>query len=579
MEGIPIGLCVEKLPCSDCGSSDGLQSFYDEDKESYYSICFAGCGMEPKGNPYEEGEGPTVSPKTPEEIEEEIQDIKKCLIFNEDRRGIPAIYFRSWGVRQLLSEYDGITPYALAFASSNEGKLCGWKVATMKKKGFFALGNTKKADPFGWERAFKIGGDTLYITEGEYDAIALDYALVTANKDGPVKYRKKMYPVISLTSGGGSIIQDLKKIRKRVKARFKKIVLCLDNDEVGLKAEKAAQSLDPDILRSNKPSGCKDANDAVIKGLHLELARMVQWEAHKPPIEGIVRVKTVLERALIKPVMGLSYPIQELSNLTLGQRFGEAVALGAGVGLGKTVTAHCFGGHNIKVHGMPCFFVLLEEDNATTLRNVCAMMDGKPYGNPRYATDYDQFRATAESIEPKMFMWESQGDQALRFEMDEIIAAIRFNALEYGVKFIYLDNWTRLVDHLSTSEANEFINKYSSEIENLATQLDLHIMTYTHLNADRNGGHSHEEGAEVYANQFTGSKGIMRSFPLLMSFRRNKHADIEQGRNPNNSIISVIKARTLGCDEGEVRTSYQPATGLLLANPWEGELMNEKKKR
>ena len=104
-------------------------------------------------------------------------------------------------------------------------------------------------------------------------------------------------------------------------------------------------------------------------------------------------------------------------------------------------------------------------------------------------------------------------------------------------------------------------------------------MTYSHLNADKYGGYSHEEGAEVYANQFTGSKGIMRSFPMLMSFRRNKHANVDEDRSPNNSIITVIKNRNINDGEGEVRTIYQPNTGRLIECDWGGELLNEKKKR
>ena len=497
-------------------------------------------------------------------------------------RGIPGEYFKSWGVRLLVSEYDGITPYACGFPYSDEGALAGWKVIPLKKKDFWSLGATKGSDPFGFERAMKIGGKRLYITEGEYDAIALDYCLVEANKSS--KYGKKMYPVISLSQGGGSISHNLKKIRKRIKNRFQEVVLVLDADEVGEKAEKTAQALMPKILRADKPTGCKDANDAVQKGKNLPLngdnpifsmARMAQWEAHKPPIEGVVRVASVLSRVLEKPTYGLSYPSEELTELTYGQRFSEAACLGAGVGVGKTVIAHWFAAHNMIKHKVPSFMVLLEEQNHFTVKNVASKIDSIPYANPNTQYDPDQLIATAESLQDKLFMWESEGDQELRFDMDEIISAIRFNAEEYGCRFVYLDNFTRLVDHLSPSEANEFINKYSSEIENLATQLDIHIMAYSHLNPSKTG-HSHEEGAPVYASQFTGSRGIMRSFPMLMSFRRNKHADANLGMSTNNSILAVMKNRKYG-NEDEIRTQYHPETGQIVEYAWEGELENPMK--
>ena len=572
-----MGICIEKLPCPDCGSSDSLQSFYDDLKDTHYSICFGACGLEPKGNPYKDGVAPVVQKKTNEQIEEEIRDIQACKIFNPKKkpwRGMEGETFRSWGVRLLLSEYDGTTPYAAGFPMSDDGELVGWKICTLKGKKFFSVGDTRDCDPFGLERALKVGGKTLYITEGEYDAIALDYCLVKSQADS--EYGKKMYPVISLTAGGGSITGNLKKIRKRIKNKFKEVVLVLDNDEVGKKAEKAAREVMPEIKVVDKPKGCKDANDAVINGLEIAMGNAAMWEAHKLPIVGVVRVSSILARGLQKPVMGLSYPSPELTEMTYGQRFGEAVCLGAGVGVGKTVTAHWFGAHNMTVHNEPVFKVLLEEQNAYTLRAVCGSIDGIPYNNPKAEYDQDQMIATAESLDNKLFLWESDEDQAMRFDMEEIISAIRFNAMEYGCKFIYLDNWTRLVDHLDTGTANEFINKYSSEIEGLAAQLGLHIMTYSHLNAPKFGP-SHEEGAEVYASQFTGSKGIMRSFPMLMSFLRNKHAN-GAGMDKNHSILGVIKNRKYG-GEGQIRTKYDAKTGRIFEHAWEGELLNEDKRK
>ena len=576
-----MGQCVEKLPCDDCGGSDCLQSFYDDAKDTHYSICFGACGMVAKGNPYKNGEGPKIEPKTPEQIRAEIKEIQYCSNFQglqgKDKwRGIPVEYFRSWGVRTIISEYDGITPYALGFGFTSEDELVGWKCITLKGKDMFSVGDTKDADMFGWQRANKIGGKRLYITEGEYDAIALDYCLVAANKNS--KYGKKMYPVVSLTHGGGSLTKNLKKLRKRIKKRFSEVVLVLDNDEVGLAAEKVAQSLWPEVLRVDKPPGCKDANDAVKKGLVYEMAQLAQWEAHKPPIMGVVRVSDVMDKALAPQPMGLSYPLEGLTDLTYGQHFSSTVCLGAGVGTGKTVTAHQFAAHNMMQHKEPCFMVLLEEQNHITVKNIAAKIDSIPYSNPSISYSQEKFAHTCDTLQDKLFMWESGGDQYLRFDMDEIIEAIRFNNLEYGCRFAYIDNFTRLVDHLSATEANEFINKYASEIEGLATQLDMHIMCYSHLNPVRDGGHSHEAGGMVYASQLTGSRGIMRSFPYIMSFRRNKHAKEEEGKSKHNSIITVIKDRPNGREE-EVRTQYQPQTGQLLQYDWEGDLENEPEKK
>ncbi|MNY28280.1 hypothetical protein D3C86_1622430 [compost metagenome] len=139
--------------------------------------------------------------------------------------------------------------------------------------------------------------------------------------------------------------------------------------------------------------------------------------------------------------------------------------------------------------------------------------------------------------------------------------------MEYGVRFHVIDNITRLVDHLSSAEANEFINKWSSEIANLASELKIHIDMYSHLNTPKGkDSKDHESGGEVLASQFTGSRGIMRSFPVLMGFERNKHAD---GDRKSNSFISCIKNRKYG-GEGKIKTQYQ-STGRLVSYDWDGD--------
>ena len=135
---------------------------------------------------------------------------------------------------------------------------------------------------------------------------------------------------------------------------------------------------------------------------------------------------------------------------------------------------------------------------------------------------------------------------------------------------------TRIVDHLSASDANEFINKYASELEGLSTELGIHIDVFSHLNAPKFGA-SHEEGAEVVPSQFTGSKGMMRSFPVMMGFQRNKYAPDGAA---SYSYTSVLKNRKFG-GEGKVKTQYNQGTGRLLQNEWDwnnDSLVIEKKK-
>ena len=566
-----MGSCVEKLPCPDCGSSDSRQVFYNDEEDTFSSYCFSKCNAQ-KGSPYTKDKPrPEILDKTAEQIFQEVQEIKKLPLMHKAIRGIPKKYLEDWRVRYSVSEYDGKTPWAVYFGYQDGNKLVRWKGRGISKKVFWGVGAARGVDPFGYTRALKNRAKRLYICEGEYDAIALDYAL-TKNAAGG-KYADMKYSIISLPHGTSSIVDTLKRIIGRCKTVFKEIVLVMDNDEAGKKAEKEAQKLLPGVLRADMPIGCSDPNDAVEKGMIDELVNCVKWGAHKPPIKGVIQVSEVMSRVIKDPGMGLSYPYQQLNDLTLGQRFSECVGIGAGVSIGKTTLAHECGAHNITEHGEPCFMVLLEEQNHMTVRNVAGKIDSQPYHLPKEKASYDkdQLIETANSLQGKLLLWESDEDQEMRFDMDSIITAIRFNTLEYGCRFHYIDNLTRLVDHLSSSEANEFINKYSSILEGLCTQLDIHIDVFSHLNNPKKG-QLHENGGKVELYQFTGSRGLMRSFPMLLGFERNKSADES---HVNNSYLRVLKNRKYG-GEGKLKLKYDPATGRLLENEWQGGALYEE---
>lgn len=260
------------MKCPDCGSSDGLQTYLNTDKvlgmEWYTSFCHSAC-WENKGDPYIEGKAPEVHVKTEAEIRSEVEVLRSCRLFQPKKpyRGITKQYYKSWGTRLLLSEFDGRSPYAIGFPMERYGKLCGWKCRPIKVKDFFGLGETNNVDPFGLARAFNMGTNALWWVEGEFDAIALDYALgLTGDREH--------YPVVSLSHGGGSIEKNYERLVNRID-HIDYHIMVLDDDTVGHKAEKFAKDVWKDKARIiRKPTGTVDANDAVIKGHGLEMGKL-----------------------------------------------------------------------------------------------------------------------------------------------------------------------------------------------------------------------------------------------------------------------------------------------------------------
>ena len=100
---------VERLP-HNCGSTKGLNVFYDEENNKYTGYCFA-CRTY-VANPY--GDKPEdYRPKTQTKTEEEIQAELKALYKHPKRalsdRGLPLKASEHFGVTVALSESDGQT--------------------------------------------------------------------------------------------------------------------------------------------------------------------------------------------------------------------------------------------------------------------------------------------------------------------------------------------------------------------------------------------------------------------------------------------------------------------------------------
>lgn len=564
-----------KHESKDCTSEKGLQIFYDHDKNKYTGYCFS-CSARGKdayvADPFG-GKPPKETPKkkTKEEVESEIAEIKALQYPDFDYRGIPKQYFKKSGVRLALSEYDGKTAFALNFLLTRAGKHIGYEVRTLPFKGFWRVGehsDIKDCDLYNWEIAKKRKSKRLYITEGAYDCHALEYMLDSSSSS---KYE---YAVTSVPNGAESAARTLGNMRDEILGIFKEVVLVFDNDEAGEKAVADAQKVFPEVLVAPHIANVKDANEALERGQKATFCDFVMWKARKPAVKGVVTVQETLAKGDPKPEEGLSYPWEEVTRITYGKRKGECTCIAGGVGSGKTAMLHEDASHNIFVHKRPVFAVLLEEKNIKTVRNIAGKRDSLVYAKPEvFNANRDRFMSTAEELEDKLFLWNSSANKDYRFDLDSILSAVRFNALEYGCEFAYIDNMTKLVDSMTTSDANEFINKYSSEMDNLAAELDIHICLLSHLNPPKGrGARGHEEGGEVLPGQITGSRGIMRSFSNLIGFERNKFAN---GIRQDYSFMSIIKNRDYG-GERKVKTMWVGETGRLIQHNWEGDALYEE---
>ena len=89
--------------------------------------------------------------------------------------------------------------------------------------------------------------------------------------------------------------------------------------------------------------------------------------------------------------------------------------------------------------------------------------------------------------------WCSAQPELLQNDWNDIKQCIRFWVVEHGVKFIFLDNITALVSHLTATEINTEVASIAVELAGMCNELNFTCFVFSHLNPPK-GGAPHEEG-------------------------------------------------------------------------------------
>lgn len=239
-----------------------------------------------------------------------------------------------------------------------KGVLVGAKCRTLPKD--FKFGHLGKL--FGMQDLFGMNTlshvldkgrrkDCLLIVGGELDTLAAQQMLLDSAKG--TKWEGQPYHVWSVNKGE-SCLEEIVQNREHI-AQFKKIIWGFDGDDVGQKQNQQAARLFPGksyILEY--PSGCKDANKALMAGKAKEFVDA--WfnakssdEVFGSQIKSIASQRDKLKAA--RPEQGLSWPWPKLNKVTLGIRKNQLIIVGAGSGVGKTEFLREVVKHLIEEHG------------------------------------------------------------------------------------------------------------------------------------------------------------------------------------------------------------------------------------
>ncbi len=551
-----MGICIDKLPHS-CGTRHGLQVFVNEETGHVNGYCFA-CKtpvINPYGKPKTIDEVDLPKPKTKEEMQKEFDEISSYQTLDVKPRRLRASALEKFDIRVAVSEEDGKTPVAMYFPMQINGETEGYYVKTLDKEKFtWSIGNVRKAEPFGWQRARKSGAYKLIIAEGKEDAVAIDAIF---ERYGDEKYQPA---VIALPNGINSVKSSLTQIAEEASRSFREIILCFDNDKVGQEGVADAMKIFPYALNVTLPE--KDANDCLIKGAGNAAYKALAFNAKPPKNSRLVVFDEEFLKAAREPTPygELTWPFPTLNKALRNIRYGETIYLGAGVKMGKSEFLNEVATHFVTKHDINVFIAKPEEENKKSAKLLLNKVANRSFTDPDVTFDYDSYDKAAKIIANKIVainLYQHLGWESLR---QDILYAVH----NHGVKAVFIDPITNLTNGMTAAEANEKLQTIAEDLAAMAKDLNIVIFVFVHLKAPEGyvsrdvrqkkydkgiyyhlGSCPHELGGDVLSSQFAGSRAMMRSCNLMLGLEGNKDPELPE-EIQNLRWLTILEDREFG---------------------------------
>lgn len=320
---------------------------------------------------------------------------------------------------------------------------------------------------------------TLYITEGEMDALAMyecGIHCVTSIPDGaPSPGTKNYEKKFTFLESAEELI-----------AAYGKIVLVVDNDAPGqtLERELARRIGCEKCWRVTYPEGCKDINDVLVK-LGQEAVAKVLKEAVAFPVEGLFALREIEEDVMFLYDNGLKRGVSSGWN-SLDPfwriRPGEMTIVTGIPGSGKSNWLDAL---LVKLrYNHDWSVAIFSPENWPVQRHVANLVEKivqKPF-SPQYS---NLPRMTKEEL--------SQGLEFMdgfftfivppedQLSLDDILAKAKAAVFRYGCKALVIDPWNE-IEHSRNDKMSEteYISVSLSKIRNFSRWHDIHVFVVAH---------------------------------------------------------------------------------------------------
>lgn len=376
--------------------------------------------------------------------------------------------------------------------------------------------------------------DSITICEGYHDALAV-YEMTGGNTAA--------VSIKSSSTAKNDCVKDWEKINS-----FKKIYLCLDNDEAGREAlREIAPLFDFNKVYRVNIEKYKDANDYLIRQETKEF--LSSWKnARRFAPDNIISTFSEIEKALKEDreaKLG-DYPFRVLNQQLYGLHEGEVVVVKAPEGVGKTAFFRALEYHILVSSKHNIGVIHLEEDNGTTVKAIAGHHLKMPAVLPDCGLSEEDiltgFKSAVQDTEGRVHIYSSFDVES----EDNFLNNLRFLISAAGCRFIFLDHISWLATGMEDEDERKKLDRLSQKIKLLAKELRACIIMISHVNDD---------------GKTRGSRNISKVANTVISLHRDIISMDPMTRNTTEFLIE--KARLGGRTGPGGKGYYNTMTGIL----------------
>jgi len=465
------------------------------------------------------------------------------LSFTGEARDLPARALREdtcrhWSYR--VGHYDDKPAHFAYYLDPITRKPVAAKVRFADKT-FKWIGDPKKAPLYG-QWLCRDGGKLLVVCEGEVDALSISQT------------QGLKWSVVSVENGANSAAKSIRKHLNWIN-QFETVVFMFDMDEPGRAAAiECAKLLAPGKAKIANLNNAKDANELLVGNRGADIIDAI-WGATVYRPDGIISALDLHDRLRdYGQNTGVDYPYIGLTQKTGGIRKRELVTITAGSGIGKSLFCREIATDLMLNKGWKVGYIALEESPERTMLGMMGVYLNKPLHISREGVDDEEFAQAEQAIGRNLYLFDSFGS----VDPDNLIERLRYLAVGMQCDALFLDHVSIAISGLENIDERRALDVIMTKLRSLVEETGVAMFVVSHLKRPSMSDKGHEQGLQTSLAQLRGSHAIAQLSDMVLGLERN-----QQGDNPNETVVRVLKNRFSG-DTGVANAlTYSKETGRL----------------